>query len=66
MNKRKVDSGEAVTMVGKALVVKKPYKRKNGGRQRGVVGIAGRGLVNWDTRIRVGAGDLSQQVNGIS
>ena len=32
INKRKVDSGEAVTMVGKALVVKKPYKRKNGSR----------------------------------
>ena len=31
-NKRKVDSGEAVTIVGKALVVKKPYKRKNSGR----------------------------------
>ena len=32
MNKRKVDSGEAVITVGKALVVKKPYKRKNGSR----------------------------------
>ena len=32
MKKRKVDSREAVMTVGKALVVKKPYKRKNGGR----------------------------------
>ena len=31
-NKRKVDSGEAVTTAGKALVAKKPRKRKNGGR----------------------------------
>ena len=31
-NKRKVDSREAVITVGKALVVKKPYKRKNGSR----------------------------------
>ena len=31
-NKRKVDSREAVTTVGKALVVKKPCKRKNGSR----------------------------------
>ena len=31
-NKRKVDSGEAVITVGKALVAKKPYKRKNSSR----------------------------------
>ena len=31
IKRRKVDSGEAVIRVKKALVVKKPYKRKTGG-----------------------------------
>ena len=66
VKRRKVDSGEAVIRVKKALVVKKPYKRKTGSKQRGIVGIASRGLVNQDTRIGVGVGDLSQQVNSAS
>ena len=60
IKRRKVDSREVVIRVKRALVVKKPYKRKTGSRQRGIVGIAGRGLVNQDTRIGVGAEDLSQ------